>query len=241
MPTASVMQDFTTNVQGKELNLCNIAAYFNPNAKKWILLAGHWDTRPRADYEVTSENRSKPIPGANDGASETAVLMELARMFAKQKPDVGVYVVFFDGEDYGTDDATMFLGARHFADTLRTSAAVDGKPVKFEYGLLLDMIGDKNLDIYEEQNSVDAAPEVVDKVWKAAKNLGYGDKFIPEVKYSISDDHIPLIHAGVKCIDIIDFDYAPWHTLEDTPDKCSPRSLETVGEVVASVVYGEKP
>ena len=234
------VQEFSLAAGGKTLKMQNILAHFNGKSDKWVLLAAHWDTRPIADCEVAAEKRKTPIPGANDGASGVAVLLELARMFASDKPDVGVFMVFFDGEDYGPGIDDMLLGSRYFARNLKASAAVDGKPIEIEYGILLDMVGDKNLNIHQERKSVDAAPEVVKKVWAAAKELGHRDKFIPTVKYQIQDDHTPLIGAGVKCIDVIDFDYGPWHTLDDTPDKCSAESLKVVGEVVAKVIYEEK-
>lgn len=232
-------QDFTVTIDGKQLKLCNIIAHFNPNADRWILLAAHWDTRPTADLEIDAAKRKQPIPGANDGASGTAVLLELARMFAHQRPKVGILMVFFDGEDYGATEADMYLGSKHFAENLPESAALSGKPIKIDYGILLDMIGDRNLNIYKERNSVEAAREIVDKIWATADRLGRNE-FHSSVKYTILDDHVPLIRSGVKCIDIIDFDYASWHTLDDTPDKCSPRSLAIAGEVVAAVVYSER-
>lgn len=234
------IQQFTRETCGKTLNMNNIVAYFNPNAKKWILLAAHWDSRPTADMEIDPQKKKMPIPAADDGASGVAVLVELAKMFAKQKPDVGVFIVFFDGEDYGPGENNMYLGARYFAANKDTCAAVNGKPIKIDYGILLDMIGDSDLDIYQEEKSLDAAPDVVKKVWSTAAKLGYNDQFINRPKYAIDDDHIPLIRSGIKCIDLIDFDYAPWHTLDDTVDKCSPKSLKAVGDVVANVVYGEK-
>ncbi|MGB9619271.1 MAG: M28 family peptidase [Armatimonadota bacterium] len=232
---------YTHTIRGKQIRLVNVLAFFNPGADKRILLAAHWDTRPTADCEVDPQKKSKPIPGANDGASGVAVLLELARMFHVRKPDVGVVMVFFDGEDYGPDLDSMFLGSRLSAGTLARGVSAGGKRVPFSYGILLDMVGDKNLCVYREKNSVDAAPQVVDKVWTAAKELGYQDKFRPDVKYAIDDDHVPLIKAGIRCIDVIDFDYGPWHTLDDTPDKCSAASLQVVGEVIARVVYHEKP
>jgi len=234
-------QRFSVTAEGTKLDLTNIAAHFNPSAKKWVLLVAHWDTRPRADYEINPEKRKQPIPGANDGASGTAVLLELARLLKEHKPRIGVYMLFVDGEDYGTSDKAMYLGAKHFAANLEKLAMVDGRPVKFEYGILLDMVGDKNLRVYQEQNSVKAAKHVVDKVWKAAAALGYTRNFPPEQKYAITDDHVPLIAAGIDCIDVIDFDYGPWHTLDDTPDKCSPKSLKIVGDVVQYVIYTEDP
>jgi hypothetical protein len=232
---------FSEVADGKPVDLSNILARFDGKSDKWVLLAAHWDSRPRAEYEVDAAKRKQPIPGANDGASGVAVLLELARVFSEKKPDVGVLMVFFDGEDYGQTESGMYLGARHFAANLGKLPALLQKPIKIDYGILLDMVGDKDLHIYQEQNSLHAAPEVVRKVWSAARKLGYEDQFVPKPKFRIDDDHIPLIKAGVKCIDIIDFDYGPWHTLDDTPDKCSAGSLKTVGDVVARLIYEEKP
>lgn len=233
-----IVQDFKHVASGKELPLYNIIAHFNSSAPSFILLAAHWDSRPIADKEVNPVKQAQPIPGANDGASGVAVLLELARVFKQLRPDIGVIMVFFDGEDYAveTDSAEhMFLGSKYYAANLssKTKSSI-------RYGILLDMIGDKNLNIYQEVQSVKAAPETVKKVWAAARSLGYERTFIPQAKYDIMDDHVPLIRAGVKCIDVIDFDYGPWHTLDDTVDKCSADSLKIVGEVVAKVIYKEK-
>lgn len=231
-------QDFTHTVEGKTLSFSNIIARFNAKADNFILLAAHWDTRPIADKEVNPAKQTQPIPGANDGASGVAVLLELAKMFKHRPPDIGVIMVFFDGEDYAVKPDSsqyMFLGSKHYASGLTA-----GEKRKMRYGILLDMIGDKNLEIYQEAKSFEAAPDVVRKVWDTAKSLGYEKIFIPKVKYSIHDDHIPLIEAGVKCIDIIDFDYGPWHTLDDTVAQCSAESLGIVGAVVAKVIYKEK-
>lgn len=237
-----VRQDkFTTSANGKSIEFRNIYAAFNKDATDWILLCAHWDTRPIADEEIDKAKASQPIDGANDGASGVAVLLETAKLLYGKNPNVGVFIALFDGEDYGPTITDMFIGAEHFARNLKTSAVVNGKQIKFRYGILLDMIGDKNLDIYKEQRSVIAAPEIVDKVWKAASDLGYSKTFIGSVKHDISDDHLPLIAAGIKTIDIIDFDYAYWHTLDDTVDKCSPTSLEKVGRTIIKVVYDEKP
>lgn len=264
-------QDFRETIGGKELQFRNVIARFNRDAKETVLLAAHWDTRPVADMEVDLARRSKPIPGANDGASGVAVLLELARMFAKQKPEIGVTMVFFDGEDYTTNPPStkdMFLGSKYFAydwqknrqprhpepDSGSTFTAGHGtehpelvegsrsavKNAVIRYGILLDMIGDRDLRIYKEVRSVSAAPDVVNQVWDAARALGYDKTFIPAKKHEIQDDHIPLIKVGIKCIDVIDFDYGPWHTLDDTVDKCSADSLKIVGDVIARVVYEEK-
>jgi glutaminyl-peptide cyclotransferase len=230
---------FTANIAGKSLEFQNIYAIINPNARHFVLLCAHWDTRPMADQEIDPVKRAKPILGANDGASGVAVLLELARVFNADKPKVGVVIALFDGEDYGKDDATMFIGAREFARHWKTLVKPGGREISYDYGILLDMVGDKDLTIPKEQLSVKGAPAVVDKVWSAAKRSGHGDVFLNETRYGVTDDHLPLQAAGIKCIDVIDFDYAPWHTLDDTPDKCSAKSLKTVGDVVAKVIYQE--
>ncbi len=227
----TVAQDFSYN----NLPLTNIIGVFNPAARRSVLLCGHWDTRPTADQEIDPEKKRQPILGASDGASETAVLLELAKMFHQQKPAVGVVIVLLDGEDYGNfeTDQGVFLGSRYFAQ--------HHEGYHPEYGILLDMVGDENLDIYKEKNSQDFAPDVNDRLFRIAQQLGYGRYLIGEVKYNISDDHVPLSTIGhIPTIDLIDFDYGPWHTLEDTPDKCSPKSLAVVGNTVAEMVYREK-
>jgi glutaminyl-peptide cyclotransferase len=226
------LQTFTRMVNGKSLRMYNIFAIFNENANKRIMLCAHWDTRPTADEELDPANRKKPILGANDGASGVAVLLELARQFKVKRPQVGIIIALWDGEDYGPDINNMLMGSRYFAKNM-------GK-LRPTYGILLDMVGDKDLQIYKEANSVYAAPELVERVWRKAGELGYRKYFPDSVKYTIIDDHVPLIEAGVPFIDLIDFDYPYWHTLQDTVDKCSPDSLRIVGEVVAAVVYAEK-
>jgi Zn-dependent M28 family amino/carboxypeptidase len=213
--------------------MTNIIGRFGNLGKPGVLLCAHWDTRPTADMDSDLIKRKKPIIGANDGASGVAVLLELAHMFRKTPPAVPVTIVFFDGEDWGPGSDDMFLGARYYASRI-------GSNQKFKYGILLDMVGDSSLNIPREANSQRRAEFVVDKVWKAATDLGYSSSFTNSVKYNISDDHLPLLQAGISCIDVIDFDYPYWHTLADTPDKCSPSSLKIVGETVARVVYSEQ-
>lgn len=226
------LQTFTQVVHGKSLRLYNIFGVFNESASKRIMLCAHWDTRPTADEELDPANRRKPILGANDGASGVAVLLELARQFKLKRPDVGIIIAFWDGEDYGPNVDTMLLGSRYFAKNM-------GK-LRPTYGILLDMVGDADLQIYKETNSVMAAPQLVERVWRTAGELGYRKYFPNAQKYTIIDDHVPLIEAGVPCIDLIDFDYPYWHTLQDTVDKCSANSLQVVGEVVAAIVYSER-
>jgi len=224
------LQNFQHTAAGRTYKLSNIVARFGSDSG--ILLCAHWDTRPTADEELDAADRKRPILGANDGASGVAVLLELARMFHERPPAVPVTIVLFDGEDFGPTGKDMFLGSRYFASKL-------GDKSGFRYGILLDMVGDKELEIYREANSQTSAGFVVDKIWDTARKLGYGSIFKDEVKYTIGDDHIPLIRAGLPCADVIDFDYAYWHTLDDTPDKCSAESLKAAGETIAKVVYSE--
>jgi Zn-dependent M28 family amino/carboxypeptidase len=213
--------------------MTNVIAQFNPTAKKQVLLCAHWDSRPTADMETDAAKKRQPIPGANDGASGVAVLLELARQFALKPPPVGVQIVLFDGEDYGPDNDHMYLGARYYA-----KRPARPRPA---YAILIDMIGDKDLQLWREQNSEINAPEINDRVWNAAEAVGATAAFQPGVKFTITDDHLPLQEAGFKAIDLIDFDYGPWHTLDDTPEHCSPASLKIIGDVLAKVVYDETP
>lgn len=224
-------QDFTY----KGMPLTNVIGIFNPTAKRRVLLCAHWDTRPTADQELDPAKRRKPILGANDGASGVAVLLEIGRLLKQKPPSVGVVVVFLDGEDYGSfeRDEGVFLGSRHFAKN-------SIKQWRCEYGILLDMVGDRNLDIYREEASQNYAPGVNQKVFAAARRLGYGKNIIDDLKTSVVDDHIPLNQAGLPTIDLIDFNYGPWHTLDDTPDKCSAESLKIVGDTLLEVIYTEK-
>lgn len=213
--------------------LTNIVASFAPRRQQRILLSAHWDTRPWADRDPDPANRDKPILGANDGASGVAVLLEVARVLRTVPPPRGVDIVLFDGEDSG-DEKTgegWCIGSRHFAESRRGSYS----PV---HAVLLDMVGDKDLDIYVEENSQVHASRTVTRVWGIARQLNK-KAFHQEAKHALFDDHMPLIENGIPCADIIDFDYPYWHTLADTPDKCSPESLEAVGDVIMHLVYSE--
>ncbi|RMD98175.1 MAG: M28 family peptidase [Calditrichaeota bacterium] len=223
--------DYTVQKTGQTVRLTNLIGSFGLKPGPRVLLAAHWDSRPWADQDPDSANRNKPIPAANDGASGVAVLLEIARILKATPPAIGVDIVFFDGEDLGSSGypETYAAGSQYFAKH---------KDIHYNpfLGILLDMVGDKDLRIYKEVNSVRYAPAVVDVVWNYAARLNISS-FINETRHEISDDHVPLLKAGIPCIDLIDFDYPYWHTLEDTPDKCSPQSLEKVGKVVLAVVY----
>ncbi|MBN1755368.1 M28 family peptidase [bacterium] len=224
-------QTFThLGYRGQFIHMTNIIARFNPQNKTRILLAAHWDTRPWAEYAENEDDREKPIMGANDGASGVAVLMQLARMFKENPPEVGIEIFLTDGEDYGQpgDLDNYLLGAKYYAQNLR-----DELPVA---GILLDMIGDRDLQIYREKYSMAHARDIADRIWHIADSLSIKE-FVDSERHAVIDDHLPLNEAGIKTIDIIDFDYPYWHTMKDTRDKCSPESLAKVGAVVATFVY----
>jgi glutaminyl-peptide cyclotransferase len=192
-----------------------------------IILLAHYDSRLAADNDPDPQKHVLPVPGANDGASGVAVLLELARTLPTDT--VPVWLVFLDAEDNGRIPGwDWILGARAFVPTLvnRPQAVV-----------LVDMIGDTNLNIYMEKNS---DPALTRQIWDVAKSLGYDKSFIPEYKYRVIDDHIPFIDAGIPAADIIDLDYPYWHTTMDTADKVSPESLEAVGETLLHWVISQK-
>ncbi len=226
----------TQNFTSFGYQLTNIIAIFSPEgeAKERILLAAHWDTRPHADEDPSKKRRSEPVIGANDGASGVAVLLEIARILSSQDLEREVIIVLFDGEDAGTWfdpdnplDNDWLLGSKYFAKNMSQYLP--------DYAILIDMIGDKDLNIHKERYSLAYAPDIVDMVWNTAQKLGY-HQFEDIIGSAIMDDHLPLIVAGVKCIDIIDFDYPYWHTTGDTSDKCSPESLRMVGEVLLDII-----
>ncbi len=185
----------------------------------WIILGSHYDSRLFADQDKNPVNRKSPVPGANDGASSTAILMELARVLSV-KDNKQIWLVFFDDEDNGTVAGTGWsIGSSYFVSQLKE------KP---DSVVILDMVGDKDLKIYKEGNS---DRELNAEIWNVANGLGY-KQFIPSYKYDLIDDHIPFIQAGINAVDVIDFDYPYWHTSNDTLDKVSAESLKTVGDTI---------
>ena len=196
----------------------NVVAKRNDDAPQ-IILGAHYDTRMVADQDPELVKRQLPVPGANDGASGVAVLIELGRSLPKDT--VPVWLVFFDAEDNGRIDGwDWILGSRAFAEELSTHP---------EAVVIVDMIGDADLNIYLEQNS---NASIRTEIWDTAEKLGYADKFINQEKFSMLDDHTPFLEAGIPAVDIIDFDYPYWHTTQDTPDKVSAESLQTVGKTL---------
>lgn len=227
-------QTFVDTTLGRPIELTNVIARFGPERGRRLLLCAHWDTRPWADQEPDSTRRSFPIPGANDGGSGVAVLLEMAELFRATPPPVGVDLVFFDGEDMGRPEAPeeYSLGAKGYARRL-PSVGNDARPVA---GFLFDMVGDRDLQIHPEVNSLQRAASLANLVLEAARATG-ARSFHPDPRYTLVDDHIPLLDAGLPTVDIIDFDYPVWHTLADTPGQVSAESLAEVAGVAAWLVY----
>ena len=229
-----IVQSWTQTLSnGKPLPLRNILARFRPDLPDRVLYVTHWDTRPLSDQAEDPAQRNQPMPGANDGASGVGLFVALADALKKTPPAVGVDLLFVDGEDYGSFDTMqdVLMGSTYFASHL---PAPGYRPI---FGVLWDMIGDKDLLIKKEQNSVSQAPEVVTKVWDAAKDLGHDDVFVEQqTAYPITDDHIPLLQAGLRVIDVIDLDYPYHHRPTDTIDKISAKSLSIVGDVAEALL-----
>jgi glutaminyl-peptide cyclotransferase len=185
----------------------------------WIILGSHYDSRATADQDKNPANRTSPVPGANDGASSTAILLEIARVLPTQL-NKQVWLVLFDAEDDGNGSGSGWAnGSDYFVSQLQ------GKP---DSVVVLDMLGDKDLNIFMEANSDRSLNK---EIWGVAKELGY-TQFIPKYKYDMIDDHIPFIQAGIRAVDVIDFDYPYWHTTSDTFDKVSAESLKAVGDTI---------
>ena len=230
--SVEVMEFMHVTVDGDTLRLRNVFGRIQPELTERVLFLAHWDTRPLADKSPIIGDRRLPVPGANDGASGVAVLIAIADELQEAPARVGVDLLFVDGEDYGdfTADKDVLLGSRYFAANLP-----DNYPPLF--GVLFDMVGDANLVIPKEWNSVNRAPEVVDRVWRRAAELGYDDVFRTEVGSAMTDDHIPLLDAGVRTIDLIHTPLPVYHhTTDDTIDKVSARSLAIVGDVALALV-----
>lgn len=193
-----------------------------------IILGAHYDSRLMADRDPDPKKQREPVPGANDGASGAAVLLELGRVLPSNS--VPIWIVFFDAEDQGSIPGWQewSLGARGFVETftLKPRAVV-----------IVDMVGDYNLNILQEKQS---SARLTREIWEVAKELGYGQYFLPEQKYRIMDDHVPFLEAGIPAIDIIDIDYRYWHTSYDTAENVSPESLGIVGMTLQTWIARQK-
>jgi hypothetical protein len=231
---------------GQPVPMANLIIHWHPKARQRLLFCTHYDTRPLPSRDPNPRLRQSGVfLGANDGASGTALLMELGRHIPTLQTDYGIDFVFFDGEELVYEDPRdpYFLGSQWFARQYR-----DHPPKhRYQYGILLDMVGDAQLTVYQERNSMswpDTRP-LVEQLWATASRLGVKE-FIPQIKYEVRDDHLPLHQiAGIPTCDIIDFWYPDrtmrfWHTTQDTPGRCSASSLEKVGRVMLAWLREQK-
>jgi Zn-dependent M28 family amino/carboxypeptidase len=223
----------------EKVEMHNVIAQFNPDAKKQIMLSAHWDTRPWGDRNLSVMRKNQPILGANDGASGVAVLLSLAKILHDNPQDIGVNLVLFDAEDYGTsgDSWSYCKGSQYFSKHL---------PIPLpEYAINLDMIGDANLEIYIERISYKQNPSLVLDLWGLAGELKLNG-FKKMAYHAIFDDHVPLYElAGIPAVDIIDFDYPDektnyHHTYNDIVENCSPESLWQVGTLMVHHIYNQQ-
>lgn len=234
-----------TAYDGTKLNARNIIGEFAPENNRRILLLAHWDCRPWADSDPDPKNHSKPVPGANDGASGVGVLLELARLFNEKRPGVGVDIMFVDAEDWGDSggtsadaDNSWALGTQYWA---ANPHKLGYRPM---YGILLDMVGARGSVFTHEYFSMQYAPALVKEVWNIAERSGYGDFFVNTAGGAITDDHVFINRAGIATIDIIAMNTATdngffpqWHTVDDTMEHIDAATLKAVGQTLTNFIY----
>ncbi|MCX4240252.1 M28 family peptidase [Paraliomyxa miuraensis] len=224
---------------GRSYALVNLFGHLHPQAPRRVVLATHFDTRPWADQEPDPMLHEQPVPGANDGTSGVAVLLELLPLLAAAlPPDVGVTVILFDGEELGRpgegERGGYCAGSRHFA-----AEAARQPPAWLrgaEAGIVLDMVGDRDLHLPIEPGSAKHAPALVQRLWTVARRRGHAQFQDHERELAILDDHVLLTQAGVPSVLIIDHEYDAWHTRRDTIDRLSSESLFAVGDTVLHTV-----
>jgi Zn-dependent M28 family amino/carboxypeptidase len=246
-PNVIVQEAPITTYDGKKHTLKNIIASFSPEKNNRIALFAHWDSRHIADHDT--KNQDAPILGANDGGSGVGVLLELARQFSIKNPTIGVDIILFDAEDYGQPEDSKFpimqdswcLGSQYWSKNPH-------KPNYYaRYGILLDMVGAKNATFRKEEISSYYAPNILEKVWRKANQLGYGNHFVFENAKQIVDDHLYVNQiTSIPTIDIIEYDPATesnfnkhWHTHKDDMDNIDKNTLNAVGQTLLEVIYNE--
>jgi hypothetical protein len=222
--------DAISPLDSSRVTFHNVIAVFRPEERRRILFGAHWDSRRFADRDSTEANHAKPVPGANDGASGVAVLLEIASALAARPPAVGVDLVLFDGEDDGLSDRpeTFALGSQAFVR--------DHPEYRPGYVVILDMVGRRGSAIPREANSLNAAPQLVEAVWRAAREAKL-DVFVDSTGPAVMDDHIPFLAAGIAAVDLIDLGDPAWHTVSDVPANCAPRTLGQVGRLVLELIH----
>jgi glutaminyl-peptide cyclotransferase len=216
-------------VTGQPVRLKNMLVSWHPEATERVLLCCHYDTRPRPDEEQNPRLQESPFIGANDGGSGVAVLMELGHFLPGLPVQQGVDFMFFDAEEFiFQKPGKFFLGSEYFSTQYRNTPP----PFRYTSGVLLDMVGDKDLKIWQEVNSAQMAGFVTDSVWASAKATGVKE-FVARRKHTLNDDHLSLNQiAGIPTCDVIDFDYPHWHKRNDLPAACSGDSLAKVATVM---------
>jgi len=227
-------QAFVDTVAGQTWPLTNVIGRFGPASGRRIALYAHFDTRPWCDQDPDPAKQRAYCPGANDAGSGVAVLLEVAEQLHVRPPRVGVDLVFLDGEDFGrpSSPSEYCRGSRGYAKRLPPP----GDPARPSAGFLFDLVGDRDLEIWDEANSAQRATNLVELVHEAAAATG-AKHFKRGVRYTLIDDHVPLLDAGLPAVDIIDFDYDAWHTSRDLPDQVSAESLAEVSRVALWLVY----
>jgi glutaminyl-peptide cyclotransferase len=238
VPTGQTVKTY----DGRQFALKNIIASFKPELQKRVLICSHWDTRHITESDT--KDKDKPGDGANDGASGVGVAMEIARQVSTLNPNVGVDIIYFDLEDYGDNgnNESWCLGSKYWSTHLHKPDYIAN------YGILLDMVGGPDAVFVKEKYSVDHADSIVDKVWKAANDIGYGNYFLPQtVGFVGADDHVPVNEdAHIPCIDIIEYNQATGgfpgyhHTHKDNMDMIDKKTLKAVGQTLLEVIYNEK-
>ena len=227
-------QAFADTVAGTPWPLTNVIGHFGPATGRRIALLAHYDTRPWCDEDPDPAKQRQYCPGANDAGSGVAVLLEIAELMHARAPAVGVDLVFVDGEDFGRPAAADEYGRGSLGYARRRPP--HGDPSRPVAAFLFDMVGDKDLEIWDEANSAQRATNLVELVHEASAATG-AKHFKRGVRYSLIDDHVPLLDAGLPAVDIIDFDYPAWHTSRDLPDQVSAESLAEVSRVASWIVY----
>jgi len=242
-----VQQAPITTYDQKKHTIRNIIGSYSPEKNNRIALFAHWDSRHVADYDTI--NTSKPILGANDGGSGVGVLLEIARNLNLKNPKIGVDIIFFDAEDYGQPENSKFpimndswcLGSQHWSKNPHKQNYFA------KYGILLDMVGGKDAEFWQESISSYYASNIIKKVWDVAHNIGYSNFFIYKNSPQIMDDHYYVnTIAGIPTIDIIEYDpfsktnfNKHWHTHADNMDNVDRKTLKAVGQTVMKVIYSE--
>jgi Zn-dependent M28 family amino/carboxypeptidase len=242
-----VQQAPITTYDQKNHTLRNIIGSYSPEKNNRIALFAHWDSRHVADYDTI--NTSKPILGANDGGSGVGVLLEIARNLDLKNPKIGVDIIFFDAEDYGQPENSKFpnmndswcLGSQHWSKNPHKQNYFA------KYGILLDMVGGKDAEFWQESISSYYASNIIKKVWDVAHNIGYSNFFIYKNSPQIMDDHYYVnTIAGIPTIDIIEYDpfsktnfNKHWHTHADNMNNVDRKTLKAVGQTVINVIYSE--